>query len=229
MLHAVVRWTLACAGLLVLTGSAGWLLWAATAWMSYGRPVRPERSSAILDRFVPAPEVAERHERLVFATPARAFEAATQFRLEDSGVVRAVFRAREWVFGLGHSSASPAPFLAVARSIGWMALDSIPGREIAFGAVCRPWQGEVRFQGLPPAQFRTFRDPDYARIAWAIGVDSLGPDRSRVWTETRVATTDAGARAKFRRYWAQFSPGIVLIRSELLRVVARRGERPRGR
>ncbi|PYR46798.1 MAG: hypothetical protein DMF89_20885, partial [Acidobacteria bacterium] len=31
-------------------------------------------------------------------------------------------------------------------------------------------------------------------------------------TETRVATTDPTARAKFRRYWSFFSPGIILIR-----------------
>jgi hypothetical protein len=30
-------------------------------------------------------------------------------------------------------------------------------------------------------------------------------------TETRVSTTDADARAKFRRYWVFVSPGIVAI------------------
>ena len=34
----------------------------------------------------------------------------------------------------------------------------------------------------------------------------------RTETETRVTTTDPTARAKFRWYWARFSPGIVVIR-----------------
>jgi hypothetical protein len=109
--------------------------------------------------------------------------------------------------------------------MGWTALDSIPGREVACGAVCQPWHGEVRFEGLPPERFVAFRDRGYAKIAWAIAADSLGPERVRLRTETRVATTDPDSRRMFRRYWAQFSPGIFLIRLELLRVVAHQAER----
>ena len=42
------------------------------------------------------------------------------------------------------------------------------------------------------------------------------PDRSIFRTETRVATTDATARARFRLYWARFSAGIILIRRLML-------------
>jgi hypothetical protein len=44
-------------------------------------------------------------------------------------------------------------------------------------------------------------------------------------TETRVATTDAEARRKFRRYWSLLSPGIVMLRRESLRLVRREAER----
>ena len=44
-------------------------------------------------------------------------------------------------------------------------------------------------------------------------------------TETRVTTTDAEARTKFRRYWSVFSPGIVLIRWLALEPVRREAER----
>jgi hypothetical protein len=43
--------------------------------------------------------------------------------------------------------------------------------------------------------------------------------------ETRVTTTDSVARAKFRRYWAVFSPGIKLIRWLLLPQVRAEAER----
>jgi hypothetical protein len=38
------------------------------------------------------------------------------------------------------------------------------------------------------------------------------PRESLFFTETRVTTTDAFARAQFRRYWVAFSPGIWTIR-----------------
>jgi hypothetical protein len=40
-----------------------------------------------------------------------------------------------------------------------------------------------------------------------------------------VSTTDATARRRFRRYWAVMSPGILLIRYEMLRLVRREAER----
>jgi hypothetical protein len=201
---------------------AGWLLWATAAWLQYGRPGVLERPDPILSRMLPSPEVMERHERTVNATPARALQAVRSFRLEDSEYVRAIFRAGEILFALPRSARAPdEPFLIQASAIGWSVLDSIPEREVAYGAVCQPWQGQVRFQGMSPARFAAFDRPGYAKIAWAIAVDSLAPGRVRLRTETRVVTTDAVSRENFRRYWSVFSPGISLIRFELLRVVGR--------
>jgi hypothetical protein len=55
--------------------------------------------------------------------------------------------------------------------------------------------------------------------------DPIGERQSLFRTETRVTTTDAAARAKFRRYWACFSPGIVLIRWLSLWPLKREAER----
>jgi hypothetical protein len=44
-------------------------------------------------------------------------------------------------------------------------------------------------------------------------------------TETRALATDAEARRRFRRYWAAFSPGIILIRRAMLRPVRHEAER----
>ena len=46
-------------------------------------------------------------------------------------------------------------------------------------------------------------------------------------TETRVLTTDAASRRKFRRYWFVFSPGIRLIRHAALNLAKRDLEQPR--
>ena len=40
-----------------------------------------------------------------------------------------------------------------------------------------------------------------------------------------MVTTDAESRRRFRRYWALVSPGMNLIRREMLRLIKRRAER----
>ena len=84
--------------------------------------------------------------------------------------------------------------------------------------------GERRLPRPVPEEFLTFDEPDYVRILWALQVEPAG-ERSVFSTETRVATTDAEARRKFRRYWSLMSPGILMIRRESLRLVRREAER----
>ncbi len=81
------------------------------------------------------------------------------------------------------------------------------------------------FRGLPPAAFAAFAEPAYVKIVWTLEVEPCGNSASVFRTQTRVATTDAYARSRFRRYWAVFSPGILLIRLESLRLVKADAER----
>ena len=203
----------------------GWTAWATVEWLKYGRVVARPPEDPIMSRFMPRYEVVEHHERIVAAPPAVVFRAVQSFRLEDSPVIRAIFSAREIILTQRSiQPLSPPPFLQLARQIGWGILDSIRDREVAFGAITQPWRGDVHFRPLTPERFPAFDSAGYAKIAWSIGVDSLGPARSRLRTETRVMTTDPVSRAKFRRYWSIYSPGIVLIRREALRLIGRAAE-----
>jgi hypothetical protein len=206
----------------------GWATWATVAWLRYGNAATGAAQSrdSILARFMPAPEVAERNEREVSAPPGMVYRAALAFDLRQSGVVRAIFRGREILLRQPHPDMPASQsFVTEAQGMGWRLLAEVPGREMVFGAVTQPWQGDVHFRGLPPDHFASFDSSGYAKIIWAIAVDSLAPARSRVRTETRVVTTDPGSRARFRRYWAWFSPGIVLIRYEALRTIRTQAER----
>ena len=60
------------------------------------------------------------------------------------------------------------------------------------------------------------------------GAEPLDEHSAELSTETRVAVTDAPARAKFRRYWAAFSAGIRLLRFMVLRNAKRKAERQPG-
>jgi hypothetical protein len=210
------RWLAAAVGL----AAASYAAYVATAWFRYGKVTRrPDdveddvEQDALLDQFMPAYDVAERHHVRIGAPAAVTFQAASEMYLEQSTIVRAIFKAREWIMR-SHAVREPAirAFLDRMRAIGWGVLAEIPGREIVMGAVTRPWMADVVFRPLPPDQFAAFAEPDYVKIAWTLRADPIGAGASIFRTETRVVTTHRAARAKFRRYWAFASPGIILIR-----------------
>ncbi|HEV8176662.1 MAG TPA: hypothetical protein VGP44_03130, partial [Gemmatimonadales bacterium] len=146
--------------------------------------------------------------------------------LQRSTIVRALFTGRELLMGGERSKRVDSPgFLAEALALGWRVLAEEPGRELVIGAVTQPWKTEVEFRGLAPEDFAAFREPGYAKIVWTLAAKPVGENASIFSTETRVVTTDPDSRARFRRYWAVFSPGILLIRYETLRLVKREAER----
>jgi hypothetical protein len=211
-------------GIVAMGASAAALLgagWVGATWLRYGRWCRRDhRGEPVLDRFMPEYEVRERHETTVAAPAEVTWAAARGVDLNRSGLVRAIFRARELLMGsVPAGSERHQDFLSEVLALGWRVLYEEPGREIILGAVTQPWKADVVFRGLPPEEFTAFAEPGYVKIAWTLAVEPAGADRSVFRTETRVATTSADARRRFRRYWAMLSPGILLIRRETLRLV----------
>jgi hypothetical protein len=208
--------------------SAGYLAYAGIAWSRYGQPPRPQddEQDELLDRFMPAYEVRERHQVRVNAPAEIVFAVASEQDLMQSAIVRAIFRTRELLLGGTPDSVSrPHGLVDWCRSLGWGVLAEVPGREIVVGAVTRPWMANVVFRPIAAERFAMFDEPDYVRIAWTIRADVTGDRESLHSTETRVVTTDLAARARFRRYWALASPGIILIRRLSLGPLKREAER----
>ena len=192
----------------------------ATRWLRYGHVPKRKGPPTLLDRFLPKFEVLERHHTRVAAPVDVTYAAARQMSLDESPVARAIFRGRELLMRAASTDGRrSAPLIDEVLSIGWGVLAQEPGREIVVGAVTQPWKSEVTFRALPPDEFASFNEPGYAKIAWTIRSEPIGPDTSRFSTETRVATTDAEARRRFRRYWTMVSPGVRIIRRESLRLV----------
>ena len=189
--------------------------WVGVTWFRYGHPApaSDEDADPLLDQFMPLYEVAERHHIHVAAPADTTFAAACEQDLMALPLVRAIFKTREIVLGGEPDTvARPRGLLALTKSIGWGVLAEVPGREVVMGAVTQPWHADVVFRPLPPHEFAAFNEPDYVKIVWTLRADATSPRDSVFRTETRVVTTDATARAKFRWYWARFSPGILLIR-----------------
>jgi hypothetical protein len=214
-LRRALRWTAGGLGLLAM----GYATVVGTAWYRYGHVTSPtsDEHDPLLDQFMGEYEVAERHHVRVTAPAAITLSAAADMDLQQSRIIRAIFRARELVLGAEPDAAThPKGLLAQMTSLGWRVLAEKPGREIVVGAVTQPWLPNVVFRGLAPEEFRAFREPGYVKIIWTLRADPVGDAQSIFRTETRVSTTDPTARAKFRWYWARFSPGIVVIRRLLL-------------
>jgi hypothetical protein len=225
----LIRATTATLGI----AAATYVAYVAIAWLRYGHvaPATDEDRDPLLDRFMPTYEVAERHQIRVAALPALALSAAENVDLRRSAIINAIFKTRERILGAtADEVARPRALLDQMKSLGWGVLAEVPGREIVVGAVTQPWKANVVFRALPPHEFATFNEPEYVKIVWTLRADPDG-DGSIARTETRVYTTDRIARAKFRRYWAFFSPGIVLIRRVALGMAKREAEltaRPRA-
>jgi len=198
----------------------------ATTWLRYGRVRKASTTPTLLDRFLPTYEVLERHQAVVAAPVETTYAAAREMDLMESAAVRAIFRGRELLMrATPPEHRQPQPLIDEVLALGWGVLAQDPGREIVLGAVTQPWEAQVHFRSLPPDEFAAFDTPGFAKIAWTIRAESLGPATSRFYTETRVATTDAEARRRFRRYWTMVSPGVRLIRRESLRLVRSDAER----
>jgi len=193
---------------------AGFLM---TRRMLIGIKHRVEKADPLLDRFLPAYDVAERHSIRIAADPETVLAAAAKMDLLRSPLIRAIFSARAWFMrSRGTPTSSAHGLVEDMKKIGWGVLAEVPGREVVMGAVTQPWKADVVFRPLPPDEFASFSAPGFVKIAWTLRADPATAHESIFRTETRAWPTDAVARRKFRRYWALASPGIIAIRWLLL-------------
>jgi hypothetical protein len=223
-MRSVVRWLGTGVGL----AAASYAIYVGVTWYRYGR-VRytssDEAADPLLDRFIPDYQVVERHQVPVGAPAETTLSAAAEMDLQQSGVIRGIFKARELILGSQPAPMGPRAFLSQMEALGWGILADTPGREIVVGAVTQPWMANVVFRALPADEFATFHEPGYVKIVWTLRADPVGTTESVFRTETRAMTTDPTALAKFRRYWSFAQPGIWLIRRSSLDLVKREAER----
>lgn len=198
-------------------GAAGYAAYAGWTWLRYGHVTRAsgEAADPLLDSFMPEFEVYDRHSIHVDAPADVVMAAARAMDLEDSRIIRAIFKMRELLLRSEKSPERPRGMYEGMRALGWGVLAET-AHEIVFGAVTKPWQANPVFRAVSPEAFAAFAEPDYVKIAWTLRADPSPLGGAVFRTETRAMATDPDARAKFRRYWALLSPGIILIRAAML-------------
>jgi hypothetical protein len=225
-----ISWAVRCLGMAVVLIVAAYASYVGVTWYRYGHmrhTVGAESTDPLLDSFMPAYDVAGRQDVRVAAPAQTTFSAGRDMNLQQSVIVRAIFRTRELILGSrpGKEKARPLGLVDQAKAWGWGMLAEDPGREIVFGAVTQPWAANPVFRALSPDEFAKFQEPGYVKIVWMLRVDPVDGGKSMASTETRVATTDPVSRAKFRRYWSWASPGMFLIRWVSLRAARDEAER----
>ena len=208
--------------------AAGYAALAGGAYLRYGHAARArsdDEQDPLLDRFMPLYDIVERHHVRVEAPADMTLAAARDLNLDDSCVVRAIFKGRELMFASEPSAPVDTTLIRAALQIGWGILADRDGREVVLGAVTRPWEPNPVFRDLVPREFITFAEPGYVKIAWTLRADPIDQQTSIFRSETRAMATDVEARVKFRRYWALVSPGVALIRRAMLAPVRLEAER----
>jgi hypothetical protein len=219
---------LALAGTAISAGS--YAAWFGRHWYRYGHPRPATRAEAdpLLDQFMPAYDVVDRHAVRLNAPAETALAAACAMDWRSSAVIRAIVKARAWLLRADPDAlVRPQALLPSMTSLGWNVLAEVPGREIVVGAVTQPWIGDVVFRPLASASFARYFEPGYVKIVWTLRADPdpVDPDRCVFRTETRAVATDPSARERFRWYWSCLSPGIVLMRLLLVSTLKAESER----
>ena len=181
---------------------------------------------ALLDRFIPTPDVRERFETTIRAPADVVMQVAADFDMQSIPSVRAIIRLREALLGARKSAPRrPQGILEETKSLGWGVLDEQPGRLVICGARCQPWLADVTFSALGAREFASYAAPDQVKIAWTLEADPVGEEETSFAQETRAVATDAEARRRFRRYWRWARFGIVAIRLLILPAIRREAER----
>lgn len=178
-----------------------------------------------VERFLPRYDVVVVHADVFRAPPAQCYAGVMDLDLLQSPFVRAALSVRavpqrvlgSWrARGNGTGPDTPPPTFRLRDmvALGWVVLAETPGVEMVLGQVSRPWKADASTTDAPSTaeQFTNFDAPGYAKIVTSLRVDPYGNDSSILTVETRVATTDAMSRRRFRRYWLLIGPASSLIR-----------------
>jgi len=182
----------------------------------------------LIDDFLPVYDVVERHQIDIDAAPAEVYAAVRNFDLQDSTLIRRLFRWRGLpaaLFSRQQSSRGLGLTLAGLLKNGFILLGETPQQEFVLGLVGKFWTGSGCIQHLNAVGFLNFTAPGYAKAAWNFSLAPQSNGITKLFTETRVLCLDQPSRRRFRFYWLFIRPFSGLIRMQALRAIKQRTER----
>src|SRR5262245_27190781 len=131
--HSRVRTAIGIAAAGVGLAAGTYAAYATVRWFRYGHvSMRSDNGhDTLLDRFMPAYEVVERHYVFVAAPAAVTLAAAREQDFLQVPLIRAVFRARELILrARADTRPQPRGLLAMTQALGWGMLAEVPDHEV---------------------------------------------------------------------------------------------------
>ncbi|MEU8516682.1 hypothetical protein AB0C76_34615 [Kitasatospora sp. NPDC048722] len=199
--------------------------------MSAGATFDPAGGTLLLDGVLPGFGFSRLECVALAAAPRVAYRAARELDLLtlDHPLLTAAMWARGLPDRLRGRPVPTPPSMRVADLFDgagdawaeqpWVPLGENPGRELAFGAVGKPWQASIEWRRVEPEHFASFGEAGWAKMAAAFVVHPYGTRRCLLTYEARTACTDPGSTARFARYWTLVSPGVGVVLRGTLRAV----------
>jgi len=187
---------------------------------------------ALIDDYMPAFDVTERHRTTVAAPPAAVYAALRRTDIAASPLVRALLALRAAPTALRAPRAAwrarrrgrAQVTLADFERRGFTVLAEDAPRELLIGLDGKFWTPDGALCAVDAASFRGPMRPGTARAAWNFRVEPLPGGGATLSTETRVRCADAAARRRFRAYWLVVRPWSGVIRRAMLGAVRRAAE-----
>jgi hypothetical protein len=169
---------------------------------------------------LPEPGHVETHRIYVKAKPDIAWQAARHFDASTIPWVRFFFDLRsvpDLVRGRVPDQADRRLGVdQVAESEeGFMIVHETPGKEVIVGAVGQFWHLNIPFADIGPQDFRTFKEPGWGKLAWAIAVEPFAGG-STITFELRTAATDEDSWKEFNKYYQVIGLTSNLIRHSVM-------------
>jgi hypothetical protein len=158
----------------------------------------------LIDRLMPTYHAMRVEHRIIpgdIATVYAATRRADFIRTwRESATVRLLFAARDvaeraisLIARREHRQPPPPDSLRLADMPthgDWVLLGEDPPHELAFGVIGHFWAGETVWAKIDGADFETFAEPGFGKIACNFSLRSYGPDRTLVTYECRTIATD---------------------------------------
>ena len=177
---------------------------------------------------MPVFDVSEVHDVSVSADPGAVWNALQEVTLDDVPLFRMLMAARElpgrlvgrrWLTGDVDRT-----LLDQMMAVGFVPLERHESADVALGLLTRPWRpGGGAAPSLDAESFLAFDEPGWAKAVLGFTVTGVAAG-TVLRTETRVQTTDAAARRRFRAYWAVVGRGSAATRRSWLAAVKRWAE-----
>ena len=172
------------------------------------RAVQPRNLMTLIDDLMPEYSFREVDHVAVTADAVATWTAARAIDLYQIRWVRNLFRLRTLPNRIASlmrdslpASEATARIEDITNETGFLIVGEEPGREVVVGSVGKFWQAKIEFARVAPANFTSFSEADFGKLAWSLRVDPRDDGGAWITIDLRVAATDGASLARFRRYW----------------------------